>query len=152
VKVILLQTIKGLGNKFEVKQVKDGYGRNFLLPRGLAKIAANETIKELEAQKAAWQKREQETKNKLEALAKEISDREFKFTLKTGEKGEIFGSITKEAIAAEINKTLFPQSGIEPRNIDLGRPIKTPGEHRVEVSLGKEMKTLIKIIAEPSQS
>ena len=140
-KIILLQTIKGLGNKFDIKQVKDGYARNFLLPRGLAKIATEQVIKELETQKAAWEKGEQEIKTKLEALAKELSSQEFKFTLKTGKKGEVFGSVTKDDIKSKLS---MPDIEIE-----LERPIKTLGEHQVEIDLGKGIKAKVKVITEP---
>jgi len=142
-RIILLREIKGLGNKFDIKQVKDGYARNFLIPQGLAKIATEQTIKELEAQKAAWSKEEQEIKNKLETLAEELSGQEFKFTLKTGKKGEIFGSVTRDDIK---NKLSMPN--IE---VNLERPIKTLGEHQMEIDLGKEVKALIRIIIEPLQ-
>ena len=152
-KVILLQTIKGLGNKFDVKQVKDGYGRNFLLPRRLAKIATEQVIKELEAKKTAWEKEEQEIKNRLGTLAKELSGQEFKFTLKTGKKGEIFGSVGKNdiktLIAANIGTNFHEY--LKDIEIDLDKPIKKLGEHQVEIDLGKEMKALIRIIIEPLQ-
>jgi len=142
-KVIFLQDVKDFGKKFDVKNVKDGYARNFLLPRNLAKIATSQAIKQLEAQKAAWGKQEIEAKNKLEALAKEISEKELHFTLKTGDKGEIFGSVTREDIK---NKLSLSDSDIE---INLERPIKKLGSHQVEINLGKGVKTKIKIIIEP---
>jgi len=140
-KVILFQDIKNFGKKFDVKQVKDGFARNFLLPRNLAKIATDKTIKELEVQKAAWQKQGQETKNKLEALAKELSEKEFHFALRIGEKGKVFGSVSKDDI-----KNKLSMSDVD---INLERPIKKLGEYQVEVSLGRGVKTLIKIIIEP---
>ena len=152
-RIILLREIKGLGNKFDIKQVKDGYGRNFLLPRGLAKIATERVIKELEAKKTAWQKEEQEIKNKLETLAKELSGQEFKFTLKTGKRGEFFGSVAKSDIKTRIytdaNTDLHEY--LQNIEINLEKPIKKLGEHQVGVDLGKGVKTLIKVIIEPSQ-
>jgi len=161
-KVILLQDIKSLGKKFDTKNVKNGYARNFLLPQKLARTATKETIKELEKQKAAWQKKEEEIKNKLEALAKEISEKEFKFALKIGKKGEVFGSIAKNDIKALIctdkNKDL--QMYLQNLEINLDKPIKTLGEHQVEINLGgparhasqgeagKGVKTKIKVIIE----
>lgn len=151
-KVILLQDIKDLGKKFDVKTVKDGYARNFLLPRGLVKIATDKTIKELEIQKAAWQKQEIETKNNLEVFAKKLSEQEFKFTLKTGEKGEVFGSISKNDIKTRIYTDLntdlhgYVENDFE---ISLDKPIKTLGLSQVEINLGKGVKTLIKVIIEP---
>ncbi len=152
-KVILLQDIKGVGHKFDVKQVKDGYARNFLFPRGLAKFAKDTTVKELETQKAAWQKEKQEIKNLLETLAKKLAEQEFRFTVKTGEKGEIFSSVNKE----DIKTRIYTDIGSALRNysdnleIELERPIKKLGEHQVEINLGEGIKTTVKLIIEPSQ-
>ena len=136
-----------------------------MLPQGLAKIATEQVIKELEIQKAAWQKEEQEIKNKLETLAKELSGQEFKFTLKTGKKGEVFGSVGKNdiktLIAANIGTNFHEY--LKDIEIDLEKPIKKLGEHQVEIDLGKParhasqgeagggVKTLIKVIIEPLQ-
>jgi len=147
-KVILLQDVKDLGKKFDVKNVKDGYGHNFLLPRNLAKIATAKSIKELETQKIIWQKEEDEIKNKLETLSKEFQEKEFHFTLKTGEKGEVFGSISK----ADIKKLITPSLFNNDVEINLEKPIKTLGAHQVEINLGRGVKTLIKLVIEPLQS
>ncbi len=143
-KIILLQDVKNFGRKFDVKNVKDGYARNFLLPRGLAKIANDKIINELASQKAAWEKQEQKIKNNLEALAKNLAEQEFKFTLKTGKKGEVFGSINKDDIK---NKLAIPDA-----EINLERPIKKLGEHQVEIVLGGGVKTKIKVVIEPIES
>lgn len=136
-KVILLQDIKGLARKFDVKEVKDGYARNFLIPKGLVKIATNEAIKELEVKKSAWSKEEQEIKTKLETLAKDLANKEFRFKVKIGKKGEIFGSVTKDDIKEKLLMT-----NVE---INLERPIKKLGEHQVEINLGKGVKANIKV-------
>jgi len=150
VKIVLLQNIKGLGNKYDIKNVADGYARNFLIPKGLAKIATEKTIKEIEIQKAAWQKQEQEIKNKLEILAKDLANREFKFALKTGKKGEVYGSVTKDDIKTriytDVNTDLHGY--LENIEVSLEKPIKTLGEHQVEIDLSKGVKTKIKLIIE----
>lgn len=97
-KVIFLKDVKNVGKKFDVKNVSDGYARNFLFSQGLAKIATEEAIKSLEAQKAAALKEEEKNKSGLIALAKNLESREFEFKVKTGEKGEVFGSVNKEDI------------------------------------------------------
>jgi len=150
VKIVLLQNIKGLGNKYDIKNVADGYARNFLIPKGLAKIATEKTIKEIEIQKAAWQKQEQEIKNKLEILAKDLANREFKFALKTGKKGEVYGSVTKDDIKTriytDVNTDLHGY--LENIEVSLEKPIKTLGEHQVEIDLSRGVKTKIKLIIE----
>jgi large subunit ribosomal protein L9 len=139
-RVILLQNISKLGNKYDVKRVADGYARNFLIPKGLVKVATEQTIKELKAQKAARSKEEQEIKNKLETLVKDLAHQEFRFTLKIGKKGEVFGSVTKDDIKERLLMT-----NVE---VNLERPIKKLGEHQVEINLGKGVKTTIKVIIE----
>lgn len=150
-KVILLQDVKGLGNKYDIKNAADGYARNFLLPRKLARIATPDVIKELEVQKSIWQKQEEETKDKLEFSAKTLANQEFRFSVKTGDKGEVFGSVSKDdikrAILALISNSQFPISNSV--EVDLKRPIKKLGESQMEINLGKGIKTSIKVIAEP---
>ncbi len=154
-KIIILQNIKGIGKKFDIKEIKDGYARNFLIPRGLAKIATDSATKELEAKKLSLEKRGKELKSKLESLVKELSEREFVFSLNVGKKGEVFGSITKEDIKtridADINADLrgYVENNLE---IKLEKPIKIIGEHQIEINLGKGVKTTVKIKTEPLSS
>ncbi|MEK7062146.1 MAG: 50S ribosomal protein L9 [Patescibacteria group bacterium] len=155
VKVIILQDIKGIGKKFDVKEIKDGYAKNFLIPRGLAKIATNAAVKELETKKSALKKKEKELKIKLESLVKNLAHREFVFSLNTGKKGEVFGSITKDDIKtridADTNADLreYIENNLE---IKLEKPIKTIGEHQVEINLGRGVKTTLNIKIEPLSS
>lgn len=141
-KIIFLQDVKGIGKKFDIKEIKDGYARNFLIPRGLAKIATDAAVKELETKKAMLEKQEKELKSKLESFAKDLSHREFVFSLNTGKKGEVFGSITKEDIKNRINENINME-------VKLEKPIKTIGEYQVEINLGKGVKKTIKIKTEP---
>jgi large subunit ribosomal protein L9 len=149
-KVILLQDIKGFGKKYDIKEAKNGYARNFLIPKGLVKIATEQTVKELETQKFAWSKEEQEIKAKLGVLAKDLANQEFKFILKTGKKGEVFGSVNKDDIKTRINADIDAdlRGYLKDIEIDLERPIKTLGEHQVEINLGEGVKTNIKLIIE----
>ncbi|MEK9168316.1 MAG: 50S ribosomal protein L9 [Patescibacteria group bacterium] len=136
-KIIILQDVKDLGKKFDVKNVSNGYARNFLIPKGLAKIATDMAVKKLEAQKAAQEKEEQEAEIELEKIARNLENQEFEFTVKTGEKGEVFGSVGKDDIKTRI--------GIKDIKVNLERPIKTLGEHQVEIDLGKGIKAKIKL-------
>ena len=153
--IILLQDIKGIGKKFEIKEIKDGYTRNFLIPRGLAKIATNATIKELETKKSVSEKQEKKLKAELESLAKNLSHRNFVFSLNVGKKGEVFGSITKDDIEERINANInanlrdYIKNNME---IKLEKPIKTTDEHQIEINLGKGVKTTVKVIIEPLSS
>ncbi|TRZ64119.1 MAG: 50S ribosomal protein L9 [Spirochaetia bacterium] len=146
-KVIILKDIKDVGKKFDVKNVSDGYARNFLFPQNLAKIATEETVRNLEAQKAATLKEDEKIKSELIALAKNLESKEFEFKVKTGEKGEVFGSVAKNDIGAQINADTNAdlREYLKDIEIELERPIKKLGEHRVEVNLGKGIRTSLKI-------
>jgi len=148
--IILLQDIKGIGKKFDVKEIKDGYARNFLLPRGLIKIADEKSTKELEIKKASHVKREEKLKALLESAAKDLSERKFVFSLNVGKKGETFGSITKEDIKERICSKIDQLNSREKEiEIKIEKPLKTLGEHQIEINLGKGVKSQIKIKIEP---
>lgn len=137
-KVIILEDIKGFAKKHDVKEVKGGYARNFLFPRNLAKPADGSALKELEKNKGEWEKKEKEARGKLAEIAKEIEKDGLVFELKTGEKGEAFGSVSKE----DIKKRIQDKGNFE---IILKHPIKSLGEHEVEIDLSRGIKAKLKI-------
>lgn len=145
-KVILLTDVKGLGKKFDVKTVKDGYARNFLIPRGLAKLADKKSLEEMAFKKAVWEKEDRELKTGLETLAQNLTHHTFRFVLKTGPKDTVFGSVTRD----EIKKAVSAAIPADYKNVEveLERPIKTLGEHQVELDLGKGVKTKVKVLVE----
>lgn len=147
-KIILIKDIKGLGKKFDVKDAADGYARNFLIPRGLARPADEKSLKEISAQKAIQEKKELELKTKLDNLAKKLAGQEFHFKVKTGKKDEVFGSVAKDAIISEIRKK-YEETELSEAEINLEKPLKTLGEHLIEINLGEGIKTKIKIAIEP---
>jgi len=143
-KIILLQNIKGFGQIGDVKNVSDGYGRNFLLPRKMAKAATGGSMKEVEALKA---KRiimvENEKKNALEAVEK-LKDIVIKFTRKATKTGKLFAGIGKDALVKEIKKA----SGVQLQEEMIGHdePIKHIGEHLIDLNLSPDVKTQIKVL------
>ncbi len=145
-KVILLADVKGLGKKFDVKTVKDGYARNFLIPGRLAKLADKKSLEELEFKKAVWEKEDKELRTKLEAITQNLAHHTFRFILKSGPKDAVFGSVTKD----EIKKAVLAEipDNYENVEVELERPIKTLGEHQIELDLGKGIKTKIKVLVE----
>lgn len=137
-KVIILEDIKNFAKKYDLKEVKNGYARNFLIPRKLAKPATTEAIKELEIRKVGLEKQEEEIKSKLRLVADELNKKELIFELKTGKKDEVFGSVSKDDI-----KNKLSLDGVD---IKLEKPLKTLGEHRVEIDLSKGVKAKVKVI------
>ncbi|MGC9603515.1 MAG: 50S ribosomal protein L9 [Minisyncoccia bacterium] len=142
-KVILQKDIKGIGKKFDVKEVKDGYARNFLLVRGLAGAATKSALDKLEAQKKIWEAERQKLVEKLKAEAAKIEGIVLDFKMKTGEKGETFGSVTRKDIEAELSR-----KGFKNLKIELEKSIKTIGEHSVPVDFGEGVKGKLKIVTE----
>lgn len=141
-KVILLEDLKGVGRKYEVKELASGYVRNFLLPKKLAELATPHNLRKLELKKQAEQAREEELANEMKRLA---SLENLVFYLKTGPRQEIYNSLSAEDIEKEIKKRGFPTV-----EVHLNRSIKELGEKEIEVSLGRNIRGKIKIVIQPS--
>ena len=160
-KVIISEDTKGLGKKFEIKEVKDGYAKNFLIPKKLVKAATEVNLKDLARQKSIWETKEKEIIEHLKKIATQLEDVALDFSLKVGlpagrhglpaqagEKVTVFGSIT----ALEIEKALkdlgiFQKFSKEIKKVEvlLEKPIKELGDYFVEIDLGKGIKPKIKI-------
>lgn len=146
-KIALLEDVAGLGSKFDIKEVKDGYARNFLIPKKLAKIADKKSTREIEALKELRLKNQEEQKASLQTFAEKLSKDELIFEIKVGENGSIFGSVSKENIKNRIYKAAGEnlQKYLDALEIHLERPIKGLGEHIVDADLGRGVKARIKI-------
>jgi large subunit ribosomal protein L9 len=147
-KVILKEDVRGVGHKYDVKEVSDGYARNFLFQRGLAEAATPEAIKKLATIKATKESEEKELKGHLERLARDMSDKSVEFELKVGEDGSVYGSVTKEMILKAIRDHFSKHDRVD---ILLEHPIKQIGEHMVPVDLKKGIETKIKVIVRPQK-
>ena len=146
-KIILLEDIKGLGKKYDVKDVPAGYARNFLLSRKLVKPATPQALKDLKNMKIYHEKEDAELKKHLEELARRIADQHLEFTLRTDEKGSVFGSVTKEMILRAMREHRWMSK--ERADILLEHPLKTIGEHFVVVELKKGITAKLKLILRP---
>lgn len=150
-KVILLKDIKGLGKKDEVKNVSDGYAKNLLFPQNLATIANQSTIKSIEVKKDTALKQKENLEQNLKEFAKEISGKEFHFYPKVGARGEVFGSVSKLEIEEQLNKKLPKELyGKIQIKLDFQKPLKTLGEHEIEINLKHNIKAKIKVILNKS--
>lgn len=141
--VILTKDVKGSGKAGEVVKVSDGYARNMLLPKGLAKEATEGNIRSLEKQKAiAAEKKEQQ-----KAEAKETAEKLEKITLqiksKGGETGKLFGSITSKDIADALAKQ--ENIKVDKKKIEMAGPIKVAGDTQVTVKLFSEISAVVKV-------
>jgi len=142
-KIILLQDIDNLGKKYEIKEVADGYARNFLIPKGLAKPATKENLKWLESQKEIEVKKAEEELKKVEAVATNIDGQEIIIPVKIGEEGQLFESITSQKIYEKLKELGFE---IKKSQIDLTEPIKELGEYPVKIKFEHNLEAEIKII------
>jgi len=145
-KVILLQDIKGIGKKYEVKEVADGYARNFLFPKKMATAATPSTLANLEKEKALFEAKRQERIAALKKEVEKISATPLRFRLKVGKKGEIFGSVS----SLDIEKAL-KNLGVKEAKPELEQSLKELGEHKVTVDLGEGVKGEIKVILEKEE-
>ena len=132
-KVILLQDIKGTGKKDQILEISDGYARNYLLPRKLAKEATSEAVNALERSRGADKHREEVRRQEAETRARELKGKVVQLEVKGGENGKLYGSITNDQIAS----ALKAQHGIEidKRELEQEEPIRTAGQSFVTLKL-----------------
>ncbi|MDO7906188.1 50S ribosomal protein L9 [Paenibacillus sp. JX-17] len=141
-KVIFLKDVKGQGKKGQVKEVSEGYANNFLLPRGMARLATDGNVKILENQNAAEEKRKQQEKEEAQALGKKLEEMTVQLKAKAGEGGRLFGAITSKQIAEALAAAGVK---IDKRKIELDEPIRTLGVTQVTVKLHPEVKSTLKV-------
>jgi len=142
-KVILLQDVENLGKKYEVKNVKAGHARNFLIPKNLAKPATREALKWLETQKEIEEKRSEEELKKVQELASTLDGQEITIPVKIGKEGQFFESITAQKIWEKLKEQNFE---IKKNQIIFEEPIKELGEFPVKIRFEHNLETEIKII------
>jgi large subunit ribosomal protein L9 len=147
VKVILLQDIEKLGREGEIKEVAEGYARNFLLPQNFAKAATHQAIQEIEAKKVKKAKSDQLELEDAQKLAEQLDGRELFIKVKEKE-GKLFGSVNEKTIAKA-----FADEGIslKPASIKIVEPIKEVGDYDVQVDLDHGLEAGIKIILVPEE-
>ena len=132
-KVILTQDVKSHGEKGDLINVSDGYANNFLLKKGLAKIATKQAINELESKKGAEQYRKNQEELKAQNIADRMKDFTVKLTAKAGKEGKLFGSITSKDVAQALKDQY--NITVDKRKIDLPDGIKSCGIRDVNVTL-----------------
>ncbi len=142
-KVILLQDVKSVGKKGELTDVSDGYARNYLLPRKLAKEANAQAMNEYQNAVASQQHKIKVETETAEKQAKQLEDKTVKIQAKAGQAGKIFGSVTAKEVAAEIKK----QFGIDvdKRKVNLVSDIKTFGTFVADVKLYAGITAAVKV-------
>jgi large subunit ribosomal protein L9 len=142
-KVLLLKDVYKLGRAGDVKRVADGYGRNYLLPQGLAVLATSGAMKQAEHIRAAAAVRRQELNQEMGGVAEQLVGLVLTFPARASETGKLYGSVTPQMIADEINKKVSAE--ISRRQIDI-EPLRTLGEHTVPIRLTVDLIPEISVI------
>lgn len=131
-KLILLQDVQGTGKKGDIKEVKDGFARNMLIPRGLAIEATKANLTMLEQKKASAQHKIDTDRSNAEKTAKALAEKTIVVAVKCGEEGRLFGSVTAKDIAAALKKAGYD---IDKKKLTVPGDIRTCGTYQVEVKL-----------------
>lgn len=145
-KVILVQFVDNLGDIGDVVEVANGYGRNYLIPRGLAIAATAKNKRQLEHEQNMRAHRIARAQQDAQAFANELQTVSCRFTRKAGEEGKLFGSVTTMDIAESLKEAGFE---IDRRRIQLDQPIRSLGEFAVPVRLRPEVVAELKVQVEP---
>jgi large subunit ribosomal protein L9 len=145
-KVILTEEIRGLGTRGDVVTVKDGYARNYLIPKNLAQEASKGNLNAIEHQRRKWAMLAQEEKNAAQKAADRVKGVKIQIEKRVGEHGHLFGSVTANEIADAL---LEKGIEVDKRRIELAQPIKNIGVHDVEVRLHRDVSASIQVEVVP---
>ncbi|HEX2912695.1 MAG TPA: 50S ribosomal protein L9 [Chloroflexia bacterium] len=145
-KVILTENVQHLGEAGTVQEVKNGYARNYLLPRGLAKPATAGMVKQIEQQHAAEMKRVAKAEEENRSLANQIEQQTIRLTARVGSQGRLYGSITSAQIAEALSAKIGQE--VDRRKVEMPENIHTVGEYEVPVRLVGRLAPKVKVIVE----
>ena len=140
--IILRQAVENLGHPGDVVTVKNGYARNFLLPRGYAYEATPGNLKRISAERSRLEAAENERRDSASDLAKKLEEVQLTFSARVGEEGKLFGSVTSGDIVQQLEALGHK---VEKRQVDLHDPIKALGVYRVPVKLHADVKPEIRV-------
>ena len=145
-KVLFAKDVKNVAKAGEIKEVADGYARNFLIPHGLAVPATEGEMKKRKEVEAAQAKKEAKAETEAKSLAQELSAITVTIKARVGEQNRLYGSIT----AADVAEALEKQTGhtVDRRRVELEEPIKRTGSYEVAIHLGRDLAPKIKVVVE----
>jgi large subunit ribosomal protein L9 len=141
-KVILRQDVENLGKMGDIVEVRDGYARNYLIPRGLAYYASEGAIRRLEQERRQYQRRLERERISAQELAAQLEQLVLSIPMRVGEEGRLFGSVTPQMIADELSLRGFT---IDRRAIVLEEPIRSLGTFEVKIKLHPEVVATVKL-------
>jgi len=141
-KVILLQDVEHLGEQGEIHEVANGYGRNYLIPQGIARLATEGAIKQAREEQRQAARKQAAKADDAQDLADELEDMQVVFTAKVGEDNRIFGTVTTQQIAVELANRGYD---IDRRSIDLDEDISEVGTYTAHIQLHPQVKAKLSI-------
>jgi len=142
-RVVFLDDVENAGRAGEIKEVKDGYARNYLLPRKLAAAANSTTVQQAEAKARALAKEQEKIDEAARAIADKLAATPLVITARVGSEGRLFGSVTSTDIAEELSQR--GAGTVEHRQVALAQPIKEVGRYDIEVSLTRNVKAQVTV-------
>lgn len=145
-KVILTDEIRGLGTRGDVISVKDGYARNYLIPKNLAREATPGNLKSIEQERKKWALLSQQEKDVAQKAADAVKGAKVTIQKRVGENGQLFGSVTANEIADALEAKGI---NVDKRRIELAHAIKSIGTHEVDVRLHREVTAHIQVQVVP---
>jgi large subunit ribosomal protein L9 len=146
IQVILKEDVENLGKSGDLVNVRPGYGRNYLIPQGLAVVATAGNVKQIEHQKKLISARNAQMLKDAQSVSDKLGALEVQIERQAGEEQKLFGSVTGRDIAEALAEKGVP---VDHRKIVLPEPIKTIGYHTVEVKLGQGITGKVKVVVTP---
>lgn len=148
-KVILKRDVKGLGREGDLKDVKDGYARNHLIPTGAAVIADRGALANWERHKEQREERDRSTRADAEATAEKLRELRLEIPVKAGERGRLFGAVTSHQVADAIGREGID---LDRHALHLREPIKALGDYRIDVRLMPGVEAVVQVSVVPAES
>jgi len=140
--VILLEDVEHLGEAGDIHEVADGYGRNYLIPQGLARVATDGAVRQIQEDQRQQARKQAAKKEQAEDLKDELEDMQVVFSAKTGEDSRIFGTVTTQQIAVELGNRGFD---IDRRDIELDEEIRQVGVYTATINLQHDVSASLDI-------
>lgn len=141
-KVILRQEVENLGKLGEIVNVKDGYARNYLIPRNYAYYATAGALKTFESEKKKYMAMAEKLRHSAEQLSSQLAEAQVSIAMKVGEEGRLFGTVTPQMIADNLAVQGF---SVDRRAVQIDEPIKTLGVYDVKVKLHTDVTATVKV-------
>ncbi len=145
-KVIFTEDVPNVARSGDVKEVADGFGRNYLIPRKLAVMATKEELNKLEARRQSEARKESRFEQEAESVAKDINDTTVVLKAKAGEQDRIYGSVTSADIAGAIKDATG--HAVDKRKIELDDPIRELGTRRIDIRLTRSVTATVNVVVE----